>query len=233
MRVSIHQPNFMPWMGYFKKIMASDVFVFLDDVQIQKKAGSWTNRVKVLNAGEPKWLTVPIVRVSGTTQNINMTEFAQSDWGSRCQQVIDAAYRKAPFHKEIMDLVETLFQFSPRYLSEFNENSVKKIFDYLQLSTPKLVKSSEFEVSATATERLIELVLLLDGDEYLCGDGSAGYLDSEKFASANIKLTFQNHRESPYIQLNSSEFIPGLSIVDALMMVGPKAVQELLKEPER
>jgi len=223
----------MPWMGYFKKIMASDVFVFLDDVQIQKKAGSWTNRVKVLNAGEPKWLTVPIVRASGTTQNINVTEFAQPDWGSRCQKILDVAYRKAPFHKEIMALMETIFQFSPQYLSEFNENSVKKIFDFLQLSTPRMVKSSQFAVSATSTERLIQLVLLLEGDEYLCGDGSAGYLDSEKFASANIRVTFQNHRETPYFQLNAPEFVPGLSIVDALMMVGPKAVQELLKGPER
>ena len=60
--VAIHQPNFLPWLGYFDKLARADVFILLDTVQFPKKAGSWMNRARLLVGGEPSWITVPVVR---------------------------------------------------------------------------------------------------------------------------------------------------------------------------
>jgi len=60
--VAIHQPNFLPWLGYFDKLARADTFVLLDSVQFPKRNGTWMNRVKLLVGGEPGWITVPIVR---------------------------------------------------------------------------------------------------------------------------------------------------------------------------
>ena len=228
MRVAIHQPNFLPWTGYFKKLLNSDVFVFLDDVQIQRKAGSWTNRVKILSGGAPKWLTAPIKRPSGMTQAIVSTEFAENGWGLQCQRSIEAAYRKAPHYEEVIELVDDIFQISPLYLGEFNQITILKIMRFLQLPSPKIEKSSDFGISSTATDRLVELVLSVNGNEYLCGAGSAGYLEPEKIYKAGIKLTMQVGSEMPYSQIGVTEFVPGLSIVDALMMTGRQNVRQML-----
>ena len=63
--VAIHQPNFLPWLGFFAKLARADVFVLLDDAQFQKKRGTGSNRVKLLVAGRAAWVTVPIVGYHG------------------------------------------------------------------------------------------------------------------------------------------------------------------------
>ena len=230
MRVSIHQPNFLPWIGYFGKILKSDVFIFLDDVQIQRTAGSWTNRVKILSGGSPKWLTAPIKRPSGMTQTISNTEFAEDGWVLRCKSDIKNSYRKAPHFKEITKLLDEIFQSSPQYLAEFNQTVILKMLHFLQLPSPIIKISSDFKVSSTSTDRLVDLILSVNGDEYLCGRGSDSYLEPGKFSKAGIKLTMQVSTETPYSQIGVSEFIPGLSIIDALMMTGPQNVRRLLSE---
>ena len=99
---------------------------------------------------------------------------------------------------------------------------------FLQLPSPKIEKSSDFGISSTATDRLVELVLSVNGNEYLCGAGSAGYLEPEKIYKAGIKLTMQVGSEMPYSQIGVTEFVPGLSIVDALMMTGRQNVRQML-----
>jgi hypothetical protein len=61
--VAIHQPNFLPWLGFFDKLARADVFVLLNSVQFPRTSkGTWINRVKLLVGGEARWATVPIVR---------------------------------------------------------------------------------------------------------------------------------------------------------------------------
>ena len=61
MITSIHQPNYLPWLGFFSKIKQSDLFVLFDDVQFPrgKKHFGHRNKIKT-NFNASKWLTVPI-----------------------------------------------------------------------------------------------------------------------------------------------------------------------------
>ena len=77
MKVAIHQPNYLPWMGYFHKMHHADVFIFLDDVQFTK--GSHINRVKILSGKGPRWLTVPVVKVK-LGQNIIDVRPSSNNW---------------------------------------------------------------------------------------------------------------------------------------------------------
>lgn len=227
LRVAIHQPNFLPWLGYFHKVMSCDVFVFLDDVQIQKTAGSWTNRVRILHDGNTKWLSIPIKR-RAELLIINKIEFAEPDWKNSCYSKIDAAYRKSPHYKEVMDFLAEIFDGSFNCLSEFNQTAIIKILRFLEVKLPVIVNSSDYEIKSTATERILELVKNVDGNEYFCGGGYESYLEPEKFSQAKISLTFQNFTTKSYGQLKTQEFIQGLSIIDALMMIGPENTSKLL-----
>ena len=64
MRVAIHQPHYLPWLGYFAKWAAADRFIFLDTVQYEKNG--WQNRNRVKTPDGPRWLTVPVHARLGT-----------------------------------------------------------------------------------------------------------------------------------------------------------------------
>jgi hypothetical protein len=226
-RIAIHQPNFLPWLGYFNKIVSCDVFVFLDDVEIVKTGGTWTNRSKIMSNGEPRWLTLPIKRLSGISL-IRDAEIADVRWKQKCISQIDFAYRSSPYHKQIMELVYDVFKSSTLNLSEFNRESLFKIISFLQLDPPRFVNSSDYALGSKSTDRLIDLVKRVGGNEYLSGDGSTSYLEPEKFEKETITLSYQNFQTKQYGQLNKSYFVPGLSIIDALMMMGPIKTLDLI-----
>nr|MBI3612487.1 WbqC family protein [Nitrospirota bacterium] len=48
MLVAIHQPQYLPWLGYLDKIDRADVFVILDTVQFKKN--EWQNRNRIRTA---------------------------------------------------------------------------------------------------------------------------------------------------------------------------------------
>ena len=227
MRIAIHQPNFLPWLGYFNKMVSCDVFVFLDDVEIKKSAGTWSNRVRIMSNSEPKWLSLPIKRHSGANL-INSTEIADIEWKQKCIRQISSAYQRSPYHNQIMKLVYDIFSSTNLNLSQFNRESLLKIIGFLQIDPPTFVNSSNYSLTSKATDRLIDLVKQVGGNEYLCGGGSTSYLETEKFVQEKITLTYQNFEVKQYVQLNNSDFVPGLSIIDSLMMIGPIKTLDLL-----
>lgn len=227
--VSIHQPNFLPWLGYFQKILTSDVFIFLDDVQIPKKGGSWTNRVKILIGGHSTWLTVPIVRTSGF-QQVNQIEVVDSEWKSKCLQSISMAYRRASHYEETMKLIDDIFSIENKNLAEWNSIAVKRILRHLDIADLEIYFASDIHVRSAATQRICDLVKAVGGTEYLSGGGSDGYLDTELIKKSGIGLRYQDFTFVPYPQLNTSVFHDGLSIVDALMILGAYETRELLHQ---
>ena len=118
--VAIHQPNFFPWLGYFDKIVRSDVFVFFDDVQFPKKGGSWSNRVKMLIGGEAKWVTASIERNYSGLRNINEMNFQDDNWRVKMLKSLCNNYNKNSFYEETMEVVEPLILNPEKNIAEYN-----------------------------------------------------------------------------------------------------------------
>jgi len=216
--VGIHQPNFAPWLGYFYKIHQSDVFIYLDDVQIQKKGASYTNRVSVLGNGKAQFLTAPIQRGKGVT-NINETTFFNSNWNIKIVKTIQANYGKTQYFKENFEFIEALFMYEVNSLSEFNINFITEICKKLDIKTV-FKTSSDFSVNETSTDRLISLVKLVEGNIYISGKGGDNYQEHNKIQAANIDLIYNELPVFEYPQFKSKQFVIGLSILDAILNIG-------------
>lgn len=228
--VAIHQPNYLPWLGFFHKLVHSDVFVVLDDVQIQKTRSSWVNRTQILAAGKPRWLTIPINRPSGV-QKIQLTTILEDGlWRKSHRGRLHEAYRCAPYYQGLSDFLDGLYEDRTNSLLEFNLSAMRAVLDVLELSDGrKLVMASSFAVDLQGTTRLIELVKRVGGDSYLCGSGSSGYLEPRVFEKESMKLVWQNFSEVRRSQLGTATFVPGLSIIDALLTLGPIQTRGLLE----
>ena len=225
--VAIHQPNYLPWLGYFAKIARADVFVFLDDVQFSKN--SYTNRVQILGAAGPRWLTIPVANRLGMAINIVMP--ARDDWARAHLDVLKQVYGDAPAFSAIWDDLRTFLNSAPSGdLASINQFLIKSISERLGFRCRFETSSSIDTGCAAADDRLVRLVTALaPRGTYLSGRGGAKYQDPEKFASAGLEFQYLNFRHPVYEQ-SESTFVPGLSIVDVLFRMGWGRTAEILAE---
>ena len=227
---AIHQPNYLPWLGYFHKIAQADVFVFLETVQFSK--GSYTNRVQILRDGKPAWLTQPIKQALG--QSIETVGFAEPDWPRRHLDTLHGAYRGAAFFREIFPNLEALLIDAPQdSLAAANRHVIEGLAARLGL-TPRFVRDGRLGVGRTdGGDRLVALVdAVAPGAVYLSGKGGASYQDETKFAKAGLTLHYSAFAPRPYPQMGGGAFVPGLSIVDALFSLGIEGTRALIAMPD-
>jgi hypothetical protein len=231
--VAIHQPNFFPWLGYFDKIRRCDVFVVLDDVQFARGgAGNWSNRVRLMVGGQPAWISMPVKSAQRGMQKINEVEISSDvPWRIKMTKTIRMHYAKAPHFPAVFPWLEPLIMNPTPSLVDYNLAAIRAICDALSLDTAKFRLSSTLESRGQATELLISLVQGVNGTAYLSGDGAGGYQDEQQYEEAGVGLQLQRFAHPVYPQGKSAEFVPGLSIIDALMHCGFEGVKNLLAGP--
>jgi hypothetical protein len=227
--VAIHQPNFFPWLGYFDKIVRADAFVSLDSVQFPKSgSGTWINRVKLLVAGEGRWITAPVRKGHGL-QSILDAEFDDAPWRRKVISTLQASYRKAPYFAETMTLIEPLVANGESKVADYNYHATCAIAAALGIDTGKIVRSSSLAAQGTSNELLIALTRAAGGGTYLCGGGAGGYQQDEVFAEAGVALVHQGFEHPTYPQHGgASAFVAGLSVIDPLMNLGVEGTRALL-----
>lgn len=220
--VAIHQPNFFPWLGFFDKARRADVFVFLDEAAYPRAGsggmGSWTNRVRILVQGEPRWIGCPLVRAPlGTPINAIRIDDAQP-WRTKMIKTLQACYARAPRYASTMAWLEPLVRTPETRLAEYNIAVIREIADRLGLAV-RFVRQSDLPVRGlSSTELLVALVRAVDANAYLEGGGASGYQIDGLFADAGIELVKQNFEPSPYGP--ADRYRPGLSVIDYLMYDG-------------
>jgi WbqC-like protein family len=230
--VAMHQPNFFPWLGYFDKLARSDVFVLLDHVQYPKTGGVWSNRVKLLLAGEARWATAPIVRSVHGVRRYDDVEFLPGQpWREKLVKSLAANYARASHYSSCMAWLEPLILNAEQRLVHYNAHAIRTIAEQIGARTDHIRWSSSLEVDGQATDMLIALTQAVGGDSYLCGGGAEGYQDDAAFAASEVALRYQHYMHPTYPQGKSQSFVAGLSVIDALMHLGPGGVRALLLAP--
>jgi WbqC-like protein family len=228
MILSVHQPQYLPWLGYFHKIAQSDVFVFLDNVQY--KAREFQNRNKIRTQKGGMWLTVPVISKKQGRQMIADVRIDNNfPWPSNHWDNLKTWYGHAEYFRQYADFFNQLYKRKWERLIELNLEIIN--FALNALSICKTISfESELKTTRTKTERIIEICKKLNADTYLSGAGGRQYLEEDKFVKENIRLVYQDFKHPTYRQQfmqNSEDFIPCMSIADLLFNEGPKA-QEIL-----
>ena len=230
--VAIHQPNFFPWLGYFDKIARSDVFVFLDDVQFPKTGGVWCNRVQLLVADEPKWITAPVDRSYHGTRTIREMQFVTSDWRQTMLRSIEGNYRRHPCYGDVMAVVRPLIENAETSVAAYNIHAIRAIAQGLGLDLTKLRCSSTLGHTGASNELLCALTRSAGGTTYMCGGGADAYQEEDVFNAHAVTLQRQNFTHPTYPQRRRrGGFAPGLSIIDPLMNIGWAATAALFRDP--
>ncbi len=214
--VAIHQPNYLPWAGYFYKMLACDDFVFLDDVVMATRSFSNRNRIKTKDG--ILWLTVPCKYAWGETL-IKDVSIADQRWRKKHLRTLEESYRKATYLYDYLPRLTEIILAEEASISKLNIRLIKQIADWLNISCSFHISSS-LGVSSKSDDRIIELVKKLGGAIYLSGYGGANYQTEEKFKEENLDLIYYAFKPPTYPQLWGN-FEAGLSVLDLLFNCGP------------
>lgn len=215
MIVSIHQPDYIPYIGYFYKISKCDTFVFLDDAQFSNDNMHHWNRIKTPQ-GECR-LKIPVDYAFGDS----ITQVRTKDelkWKEKHLKTIEMNYKKAKYFNDFFPEFREVL--SDNYSSLAEQNIVMNKFICQKLGiAPVFKRTSEMELNSFKEERVIDICVALNGKEYISGNGAKAYQVPEHFESRGVKLTYTKYQPFEYQQL-WKEFIPNLSIIDYIMNVG-------------
>lgn len=217
MIVTIHQPNYAPWSGFFDKLARADVFVGLDTVPFTK--GGFQNRVKILGKEDAQWLTVPVLTKGLMGQPTNQVRVDDlKGWRAKHLKTLHTNYGGTPSVELMIDIMERTLDQDTELLAELSFDLIKRVSSGFGFNT-ELVLASQLGVSGSSSQLLADIVKACGGDEYLSGPSGRKYLDTEIFAEAGIKLSFHSFTPPPYDQGRSS-FIGGISILDVVANLG-------------
>jgi len=222
--ITIHQPNYMPWSGFFHKWMLADVFVILDTVQFHKN--EWQNRNQIKTAQGAQWITVPVTyRFPQTIQEVGI---APSNWAKKQIASIEQAYAKAPYFAQSWAPIKSILQQKHTRLPPLNTALIQALGKQLGCTAPLVIASDLPVQQDDPSQRLIDICQHLEGDAYLSGAEGRNYLQTQAFKQAGLDLFFQDVKPPTYPQQHG-DFIPYLSALDVLLNIGDDA-QTVIRE---
>jgi len=221
MIVAVHQPQYLPWLGYFDKIDRADVFVLLDNVQFKKN--EWQNRNRIKTAQGPQWLTVPVLyRFPQLICEVGIN--SKERWQHKQRQSILSNYRKAPCWSLLEPFFEEIFNKEWQTIAELNIHVVRGLAALMGIATPLHVASALPTFPEDPDERLIAITRHFGADTYLAGSGGHGYMDLAKYENAGIQVVFQEYHHPEYTQM-FGDFEPFMSAVDLIYNHGPDSIE--------
>ena len=217
------QPTYLPWIGYFNLMDRSDIFVFLDSVQFEKR--SWQQRNKIILNNKPHWLTIPVQTKGKYKQKIMDTTIEYNQhFPHKHLNSIYHAYHKTDFFDLYFPELKELLSKKVSHLSSLNIELITWIKEKLNIQT-QLYTSGSLALSGANVELLNNICLHFSANCYLSAESSKNYIEKNNLFEKNgIELVYNDYKHPIYKQIFKM-FTPYLSVIDLLFHEGPNSLQ--------
>tara|TARA_B110000116_G_scaffold68455_1_gene59036 strand:+ start:296 stop:1015 length:720 start_codon:yes stop_codon:yes gene_type:complete len=214
--IAIHQPEHHPWLGFFKKMSQTDIFIFFDDVQYNSSGFQNRNYIKT-NTGKTL-LSVPVL--SKFDSKINEIKIDKTkNWFKKHKKSIMTNYSKTDFFEEYKNKIEEIYETEYEYLIELNTKVIKFFLNELKIKT-KIIFSSSLNLDSNSPKKILEICKKFNADKYISGvHWGLENLNLKEFSDNQIKIEFQKFLHPIYKQCHSP-FIPNLSTLDLILNEG-------------
>ena len=227
MKISINQPAYLPWLGYFDRIYQSDLHVVLDHVQFEKN--SFVNRNKVVSNQMAQMLTVPL-QTKGKFGDLAINNVAIADnnnWHEKHYRTIEQGYSRAKFKEAILPKLKKFYdEESGGKFGEMLRRHLNQYLDLLNMNNTEILYSSDLGCSGSKSDLILNICIEVSATKYLSGPFGRNYLDVEAFSEAGIDISYHDYKHPTYTQ-QSKEFLPQMSVLDLLMNHGSESLMIL------
>lgn len=227
--VVIHQPDFMPYLGFFHRLVIADTYIVLDNVQyVRGSSKAQTSRDKIKTPNGEKWINVGIQKPVFKSRIDEIYLSKDNSWKNRSLNLIKENYRKADYFEEIYPYIERLYSFECDKMVDFNMASIKMLIELFGIEDVEIKFASDLSVSGKSNELVINLVKAVGCHRYLSGVGAKDYYIPELYEQAGIEVIWQQF-EHPVYKQQFGEFIPYLSSIDLLFNCGIEHSREIIR----
>ena len=220
----IHQPDFLPYLGFFHRLLYADALIILDDVQFLRRG--WHHRDKIKTPSGEKWITVGIKKAPQETK-IKDIILNDSNWREENLKLFRLNYEKADFFEEIFPYLESLYSKKIGKMLEFNMESIYMLLKLFDIKID-IKYSSIYKSTYKANELLADILKKEGATHYLSGIGARDYYDEAPFKKAGVGVVWQDFKHPVYKQING-EFIPYLSSIDMFFNCGIEESRKILR----
>ena len=226
MVISIVQPCFVPWLGYFEQIAVADIFVYMDDVQYTKK--DWRNNNQLKTSNGIKGISFPVKKAPRDTLIKNIEISYNSDWEAKFMNQLFDWYKRAEYYNEIVELIRDPIHAKYNRLCDLNLNLNNAILGYLGIDTKVFFSSDIKRASGDKIDRIAEICTNFEGVNTLFdGKKARNFLDQDSLQIHGISVKFQDYQHKSYQQLYG-KFVPYMSIIDLIMNCGKDSMKFIL-----
>ena len=228
MIITIHQPEHLPWLGFFNKLSKAKIFVILDSVPYRKNY--FQNRNRIMGSNGVQFIGIPAVNVGHIEGTIATTKIAvqgNAKWRTKYLNTIKMSYSKHPFFDEVYPLLEKAIMMDTEYLADINFAIITSFADRLGFR-PEYIKSSALHVKGSKSDLILDICKALKATTYIAGPSGRDYLNMQSFADAGIEVVFNDYHHPEYTQRKTKEFVPYLSALDLFMNCGFEEGKEII-----
>jgi len=224
MTISIHQPNYLPWLGFFNKVKLSDVFVIFDDVQFPRGKKHFGHRNKIKTNNGDIWLTVPLIGKSELKSFNTISINYENDWRKKHLSLIENFYKKSPYYSDYYPSICNIIKANYNSLHELNTKLILYFLQELKIDTKILLSSDICPPDLNGGSKIDFILDELKATNYISGSGpgSKRYINEENFKQRNINLIWQEY-EHPVYNQQYNDFLPYMAIIDLLFNEGPNS----------
>ena len=225
--LSIQQPYFFPYIGYYQLISASKLHVIFDTVNFKKR--NWISRNRILDKVQIKYINICISHASQNKKILDLQLDTSTEWKKKTLKKIELAYKKKLYFNDIFSLIEKIIYYKSNCLGDYLHNSIVEMCNFLEIKT-KIIKSSDLVLSESLKKQdlILSIIKTLKYKKYIGLPSGKNIYDKLFFDQNKAKIFFINPNNSKYEQYNNLNFCEKLSIIDMLMNVGKKKTIENL-----
>lgn len=219
MIVAIQQPEHLPWMGFFDKMLKCDAYVFLDNVQFKKRYFENRNKIRVSDGWQ--WITVPVISKGRYTQKIQDVEIDNSgNWQRKYLESITRAYSKTEYYSIFFSGIEKIIKKNYTSLRELNIALINFFRKHLGIQTPCYKASELLSDKYSGSDLILNICRSIGATTYFSGPDGGNYLSDKDFSAAGIKIIYHSYQHPVYQQIDYETFIPYMSICDYMFNHG-------------
>jgi hypothetical protein len=224
----IHQPDFIPHLAFFDRLLYADVFVLLDSAQyVNSTSRSWTHRDKIKTAKGDQWMSLSVKSAPRGTPICDIDLSEKVNWRRSHLNLLRENYRDSPHFSDIFPELQQLYANPATKLADFNRASIELLMRLFDIRV-EVVAATNLAPQGKGNEMLVDILKKIGAERYLSGIGAKAYFRPEPFATAGIEVLWQDFKHPVYPQLHG-DFIPYLSSIDLLLNCGVNRSRNILR----